>query len=237
MGSLFCVEETMEKIKIGIAENINSRNYWESRFSTGDWEHKGGRFQTASFAATQVRHFRFPREFSGLIVDFGCGLGDAMPTYNKFFPRATLIGLDVSKSAIEKCQLRYGNIARFILGTHQDVPGADVIVASNIFEHLSDDIQIARTLLNKCGELYIIVPYKENPLCSEHVRAYHENYFRDLGDYEYTIFLSRGWSEYGRNLLRLKLGNFYRRLFGGTVRSRRTQIMFYFQGTLPKLRN
>jgi len=224
----------MEIVKTGIVENVNSRNYWEDRFSTGDWEDKGGRTQTASFAAAQVRHFCFPKEFAGLIVDFGCGLGDAIPIYKKFFPHAKLLGLDVSESAIEKCQARYGHIASFIPGTHQDIPVADIIVSSNVFEHLSDDVEIAQALLSKCRELYIIVPYKEYPLYSEHVRTYDENYFRALGEYKYIIYPSKGWSEYGFNYIKLIIKNMFRRLVGIPLQARRMQIMFIFHGAMSR---
>ncbi len=232
MGKCFYGKGNMENIKSGISEIINSRNYWEDRFETGDWENKGGRRQTASFASAQVRRFLLPKEFAGLLVDFGCGLGDAMPIYNAFFPNANLLGLDVSEKAIEKCQARYGQIANFIHGTHLDVPVADVIIASNVFEHLSDDINIAKELLNKCRDLYIIVPYKEDPLCSEHVRAYDENYFRDLGEYEFSIFPSRGWSEYGLSLFKLQIKNLFRWGCGIGIQPRRSQIMFHFRRTL-----
>jgi len=217
-----------------VIENINSKSYWDNRFSTGDWEDKGGRTQTANFAAAQVRHFHLPKEFSGLLVDFGCGLGDAMPIYKHHFPNAKLLGIDVSEKAIEKCQLRYGHIASFIQGTHQNVPAADVIIASNVFEHLSDDIAIAKDFLNKCRELYIIVPYRESPLCSEHVRSYDENYFHTLGEYSHSIFPSRGWSEYGWHLVKLKSQNLVNKVRGRSAISRKAQIIFHFsRSTAP----
>lgn len=211
-------------------DNVNSKKYWEQRFSSGDWEQKRGRTQTAHFAASQVAHFKFNKDFSGSLVDFGCGLGDAMPIYKKFFPNAKLLGIDVSESAISKCKARYGKIASFISGTHQNCPSADIIVASNVFEHLSDDVEIAKGLLSKCKELYITVPYNEFPLCSEHVRTYNENYFRALGEYEYAIFPSRGWTEYDWGLIKLGIKNILRRILGRDIRPRRMQIIFYFRG-------
>lgn len=231
MGSSFYGERIMEEVKIDLIWDINSREYWEGRFSTGDWEQKGGRSQTAHFATSQVPHFRFDKDFSGSLVDFGCGLGDAIPIYNKFFPNAKLLGIDVSESAISKCKERYGKIASFISGTHQNCPPADFIIASNVFEHLADDVEIARTLLGKCKELYITVPYNEYPLCSEHVRSYDKNHFRELGIYEYTIFPSRGWTEYGMSLIKLKVKNILKRIIGRNIRPRRMQIMFYFKSS------
>lgn len=230
MGSSFYGEGIMEKVKVDLIRNINSRDYWEGRFSTGDWEQKGGRSQTAHFATAQVAHFGFDKNFSGSLVDFGCGLGDAIPVYNKFFPNAKLVGIDVSESAITKCKEQYGKIASFISGTHQNCPAADVIVASNVFEHLSDDVEIAKALLSKCKELYITVPYNELPLCPEHVRIYNEKYFQALGESDFVIFPSRGWSEYGRSMWKLVFKNLLRRLSGRPIQSRKMQIMFMFKG-------
>lgn len=234
MGTSFYGEEIMEGVKVDLASNVNSRVYWEGRFSTGDWEQKGGRSQTEHFAAAQVALFRFDKDFIGSLVDFGCGLGDAIPVYKKFFPNAKLVGIDVSESAISMCKERYGKIAHFIRGTHQKCPSADIIVASNVFEHLSDDVEIAKILLAKCRELYITVPYKEWPLCSEHVRTYNENYFSSLGDYKYIIFPSKGWSEYGISYVKLVVRNMFRMLLGQQMRARRIQIMFIFQGKCSK---
>jgi len=216
----------MEKIE---TDNINTKSYWESRFSTGDWEEKGGRKQTSSFAASQNKHLRIPKNFDGVIVDFGCGLGDAIPVYHRYFPNAKLVGLDVSEVAIEKCKNYFGYIAQFKHGSYYDCPISDVIVASNVFEHLSEDINIARELLKKCRELYIIVPYKENPLCSEHLRIYDENYFREIGEYEYTIFPSLGWSEYGLSWIKLNINNILRKICGKKTNLRKMQIMFIFK--------
>ena len=230
MGSSFYGEGIMEQLKEDMARNINTKDYWEGRFSSGDWEEKGGCTQTANFAAAQVRHFRLTKEFSGSLVDFGCGLGDAIPIYKNFFPAAKILGVDVSASAIQKCQTRYGHLASLISGSHKDVPVADIIIASNVFEHLSEDVEIARTLQSKCRELYIIVPYKEYPLCSEHVRTYDEKYFTTLGEYKYIVYPSEGWSEYGLNYIKLFIRNIFRKIVGIPLRARRMQIMFIFRG-------
>lgn len=214
-----------------VVDNINSKDYWEQRFSSGDWEQKSGRTQTTLFARSQVSLFRIDKNFSGGLVDFGCGLGDAIPVYKKSFPNAKLMGVDVSESAIEKCRERYGWAASFISGQHQECPPADIIVASNVFEHLSDDLQIAKALLSRCKELYITVPYKECPLCKEHLRAYDENYFQSLGGAEFIIFPSKGWSEYGLNMWRLKLKNLLRIIIGKPTQARKMQIMFILRGS------
>jgi len=69
-------------------QNINTQNYWERRFSTGDWELKDGRSQTTHFAKSQVNLLKIAAAFEGMILDFECGLCDAIPVYHICFPKA-----------------------------------------------------------------------------------------------------------------------------------------------------
>ena len=210
--------------------NINTKAYWEKRFSSGDWENKNGRKQTKDFALAQIRNFDLPNKFSGSILDFGCGLGDSFPIYKNAYPNAKLMGIDISISAIEKCKEKYGSFGTFISGTQEDVPMVDVIISSNVFEHLTDDIEIAKKLIEKCNKLFIIVPYKENILPgNEHVNTYDEFYFQEIGTYDYKIFVSKGWGEHGLTLIyEIYLKNILRLLFGKPLVKRSKQIMFIF---------
>jgi len=110
------------------------------------------------------------------------------------------------------------------------VPRVDIIISSNVFEHLTDDISIAKNLLIKCRQLNIIVPYKEKIISgSEHINTYNVNYFHDLGKYEYKIFACKGWSQYGINLIyHLFLKNLSRPLFGKPIIERAKQIIYIF---------
>jgi SAM-dependent methyltransferase len=213
-------------------QNINTRRYWENRFASGDWELKRGRWQTESFAKGQVRHLGIGKEFEGTLLDFGCGLGDAIPIYRKHFPKAKLIGVDISQSAIDICKEMYGTEARFLQGDHNSVPQVDIIIASNVFEHLTDDRNVARHLLSKCNSLYIVVPYREWPLSSgfEHVNSYDTNYFQELGKYTYDIFPCVGWSAYGFKALwyGTYFKNIFRLLSGRPLCRRQMQIIFKF---------
>jgi len=217
--------------------NINTKEYWEERFSSGDWEEKGGRWQTKSFAKGQVSHLKIPRDFAGAIVDFGCGLGDAAQVYKKAFPGAELVGVDISQAAIDMCRKRYGSMATFIQGDYQAVPCADVIIASNVLEHLSGDVEIARNLMLRCDSLYIIVPYKEWPLSPEHVNTYDENYYSILGAYDWQIFTCKGWSQRGLELwYHVYFKNIHRLLSGGQACRRGMQIMFHLKGSVSAIR-
>jgi len=209
--------------------NINTKEYWDARFGSGDWEKKGGRSQTRDFALSQVSKFKMKDDFRGTIVDFGCGLGDSMPVYRKCYPHAKLVGIDISESGIEICKQKYADIADFISGDHNTPFFGDVIISSNVFEHLSNDMEVAKELMKKCREIYITVPYKEilahQP---EHVNSYDEFYFDEIGACKWSIFSSKGWSEYGKELYYdIYLKNIFRFLLGKRMRIRNKQIMFY----------
>jgi SAM-dependent methyltransferase len=210
--------------------NINTGSYWDLRFSSGDWEAKRGRWQTGSFAGGQIPYFHMDRNFAGTLLDFGCGLGDAMPVYRASYPRATLLGVDISHAAIERCRERYGSFAQFRQGDYLSAPEADVIVASNVLEHLDDDCGVASHLLSKCRHLYVIVPYKENPLSAEHIRSYDRRHFAAVGSCSSTVFPCAGWSQFGLRDLwyQVRLKNLGRILLGRRMVRRSMQIVFHF---------
>ena len=213
-----------------MADNVNTRNYWERRFSSGDWEAKRGSWQTQSFARGQIPFIHLKKDFKGTLLDFGCGLGDAMPVYKERYPKATLIGVDISQAAINICSERYGSFASFIQGDFSSVPRADVIITSNVLEHLDGDRKIASHLLSRSGHLYVITPYKENPLTSEHVRTYDEHYFKDVGDCSYKVFPCVGWSQFGMNDLwyQARIKNIARFFLRRRLIRRNMQILFHF---------
>lgn len=214
-------------------ENPNTLEYWEGRFSSGDWEECRGREQTAGFAFGQMPHLRIPRDFDGTIVDFGCGLGDAMPVYRDHCPSARLVGVDVSPAAIAKCRDVYGEMATFVAGDHTAVPECDIVIASNVFEHLSDDLDVARALKSRCRRLEIVVPYRESPLYPEHVNSYDAHSFEALGDARRVVFACRGWSQYGRDLWwEVRAKNVMRALRGEPLRRRLMQVLFDLPGAL-----
>ncbi|WP_347172819.1 class I SAM-dependent methyltransferase [Polaribacter uvawellassae] len=215
-------------------KNINTKKYWDKRFSTGDWETSKGRNQTADFAKSQVERFDIPKNFSGTILDFGCGLGDAIPIYKKKYPKAKLIGVDISEEAIKKCKKSFGDIATFIAGTENEVPTVDIIISSNVFEHLSNDKEIAKVLIQKCKTLYITVPFNENLKTSgatEHINSYDEDSFNNtFKNVSSKKFRSKGWGETTRDLIiKVYLKNIFRFLFGKKLRIKTKQIMFKIQ--------
>ena len=159
--------------------NINTKEYWENRFHSGSWN-IGGQRQTREYAKGNVKNMNLSSEFSGTILDFGCAQGDAIPIYKEAFPNAKIFGIDISESAIKTCIDRFGDIADFTSGDYSNITEKDIIIASHIMEHISDDKDIIRNILPKCKNLFVFVPYKENPLYHEHVNYYDDDYYNDF---------------------------------------------------------
>lgn len=159
--------------------NVNTKFYWDDRFRSRNWRHSG-REQTRRYAESNVKQMNIESGFQGSILDFGCALGDALPVYRAACPFANLFGTDLSTEAIVQCRKNYGQIASFDAGTYETVTPKDIIIASHVMEHITDDKVIVSHLLEKCRCLYVIVPFKEDPLYHEHVNYYEEDYYRSF---------------------------------------------------------
>jgi cyclopropane fatty-acyl-phospholipid synthase-like methyltransferase len=218
----------------GATQIVNSQEYWDWRFESGDWVANGAREQTRSFAIAQTSLFPIGKDFQGTLLDFGCALGDAFPVYREKYPQATLVGVDFSMQAVERCRETYGKLATFFCASHEDCPHADVIVCSNVLEHLKDDLAVAKTLQERCRLLLIVVPYREQYLIAEHVRRYNRKYFRDLGCIKTEVFAARGWSQFGfrQHWWEIRIKNALRPFFGKRKLRRRLQILYVLKGKL-----
>lgn len=86
--------------------DINTKEYWDERFGSGNWG-RGGRRQTFEYSKANVDHLRIPEDFNGTILDFGCALGDTIPVYKTKFPKAKIGGYDISQEAIDYFKRNY----------------------------------------------------------------------------------------------------------------------------------
>ncbi len=211
--------------------NVNTKDYWDNRFSSGDWENKKGRYQTKSFALGYIKYLPISKDFTGTIMDFGCALGDSIPCYHNAFPLASLKGMDISSSAVDMCREKYGEIAEFYQGECADVPSVDIIIASNVFEHLSNDQVIAESLLKKCKQLIVIVPYRENlQYNSEHINTYTMTSFPKLNKSQVVVYSCHGWSYYGLTYIKqILIKNIIRPFIGKKILRQPKQIMYVFE--------
>lgn len=180
---------------------INSQDYWEARYSSKDWQKKNGCEQTAFFAEEFCRYTAIPSSFDGTLIDIGCALGDSMPILRGKFPYIKLYGADFSQSAIDYCNKRYYDIADFHIANIITFDGYyDIVLLSNVLEHLKGWESIVENIVEHCTYLCIIVPYKEDiqEVLSEHCNSFHEGSFDFLlgtssRRIKKTIYFSRGF--------------------------------------------
>ncbi|HUV39271.1 MAG TPA: class I SAM-dependent methyltransferase, partial [Planctomycetota bacterium] len=137
--------------------------HYEKLFEAdGPWERAGGRDQTRIFAEYFTRKVRIDRKAHFSLLDVGCALGDAIRHFARRFPNASLHGIDISRTAIERCKADLGGVATFEVGDIRSIRGKyDIIFCSNVLEHFSDIEPLARELAAHCSRLCIMGPYRE----------------------------------------------------------------------------
>jgi SAM-dependent methyltransferase len=206
--------------------NLNTKEYWETRFLS-NWK-GAGETQTIHYAKANVACINTAVDFNGSILDFGCALGDAIPVYSAAFPKARLEGIDISENAIAICKAKYGALGNFRVGTAKDISFSNIIIASHVLEHLSDDKMIVEELVRKCNDLYVFVPFRESPLFVEHVNYYDMDYYDNLNVVEKKVFIV----EYKRKLpFMYFIKNLYHFRLVLNNDFRKNVIMFHFKGT------
>lgn len=75
------------------------------------------------------------------ILDFGSGLGIALPFFQEYFPEAKIIATDISNEALAKSQEILGTQIDFRIITDTKIPvqskSFDLVFASGVFHHIS----------------------------------------------------------------------------------------------------
>ena len=58
----------------------------------------------------------------GLILDFGAGVGNSVPFFSKYFPRALLIRADVSRRSLDVSASRFPDLAKHVEILNDEIP-------------------------------------------------------------------------------------------------------------------
>jgi SAM-dependent methyltransferase len=227
-----------------LQNRLSTKDQWDAFFKKdGQWEANRGREQTRLFAEAFCRHTRIDLENGWSLLDSSCALGDALPVFNKHFPNAQLYACDFSTEAIQRCKERFGNLASFFLSSIEEISSMyDVIYSSNTLEHFTDYKDKARTLLQHCRYLCILVPYNEKRFgkdleydpYSHHVVTFHEHSFDFLLEEARakricspSIFtVPKAWSWSLRQWIVQPPKNIARRLLKRPIVQNKRQILF-----------
>jgi len=123
---------------------------------------------------------------NGPLLDVGCGMGDLLIN----FPRRRRHGIDISADYLRIARQRHLNVTQ---AAAEDIPFPDdtfeVVVATDILEHVFDLNAVARELVRVSRKFIIVrVPYMEGvswhspPYKFVHVRIFDEGTLRLLFD-------------------------------------------------------
>lgn len=112
------------------------------------------------------------------------------------------------------------------------MPESDFIVTAHVLEHLENEREIIAGLLKKCRRLFVVVPFKESPLCAEHVRCYDESSFQDIKPESVSVTTAGETRSPLQKMYRVHLKNIIRPMFGKKKVEAKKQIVFSFAGKL-----
>lgn len=103
------------------------------------------------------------------ILDFGSGIGGSVPYVRKYFPKAQLTCIDVSRRSLAIAEGRFPRMARYVHfdGTKIPLPSDsfDLAYAACVFHHIDHAEHVAllrelRRVLRPTGSLFV---YEHNP--------------------------------------------------------------------------
>jgi SAM-dependent methyltransferase len=162
---------------------INSKEYWDERFESGEWETNKGREQT--FFHYEILLKYLPdwlkteiKENKMSICDLGSGMGDGVKLLKDQFPLTNVTGIDFSKYAIEKAKKTYTELNFINADIEEFNKNYDVIILSHTLEHFENPTELLNKMIKLADKYFIIVvPFKEEDLYREHLKTFDYNFF------------------------------------------------------------
>ena len=161
-------------------KNINSKEYWDKRFQSSDWEENLGRKQSRFFGQLALENF--PQWLKDQIVsnrltvcDWGCALGDGTDVLASIFGKKQVSGVDFSREAVVKAETHYPDLkfyaSDWIEGDSESV--FDIVFSSNTLEHFSDSVYVLDRLFQYAKKaLILLLPFRELERISEHFSSF-----------------------------------------------------------------
>jgi 2-polyprenyl-3-methyl-5-hydroxy-6-metoxy-1,4-benzoquinol methylase len=167
-------------------DNINTTEHWDKRYQPIPKQVRRWKRMGESHILTLLPLISISPDYTGSILDFGCGMGFGTVCLKRAFPLAEIIGVDHSERGIEFCRRTYPTGIIWQQSSWENCPAADIIICSHIMEHLDNDKEIVRELLKKCRQMFVAVPYKEDAKTriAEHVNSYDETYYGDTAGFD-----------------------------------------------------
>lgn len=162
---------------------VNSKEYWDNRFGSGDWQAHGGEQQAVYFCSLALQEFPewLNKELyrnSWEIADWGCAEGAGTALLARTFPGCHVMGVDFSREAVEQAKRTYPSCDFVVGDITKDVQPTDVIFCSNTLEHLKNPRDVLVDLVNKAAKCAVIMlPFHDNFGFDEHLYKFTEDFF------------------------------------------------------------
>lgn len=169
---------------------INSKEYWENRFESNDWEKYDGEGQSAFFSRIALNVFPewLKRDFtkaSWSVHDLGCAEGAGTAELARYFPNCHFTGIDFSEPAIEKAIAKHP-FCDFVVGDiTKEIEKADIIFCSNVLEHMKHPRIVLENMIKAAKRHAIfLIPLHDDTNIEEHffvfaeefIPAFYDNY-------------------------------------------------------------
>ena len=167
---------------------INSKEYWDERFGSGDWELKKGREQSLFFyriaLSLMPEWLKADIEKNSLsVIDLGCAEGEGVNLFGEAFPSSRVCGSDISAAALERAKKYYPDYD-FIESDINNIPESfDVVFSSNTLEHFENPEEIIKNILPHCKKYFVmLIPFREFDRIDEHFYTFDYSSFPDIND-------------------------------------------------------
>ena len=169
-----------------MSAEINSKEYWDERFGSGDWELKEGRKQSLFFY--RVALSLMPgwlkddiTENSLSLIDLGCAEGEGVNLFGESFKGSKVCGSDISAAALERARQYYPDYT-FIECDINNIPESfDVVFSSNTLEHFENPEKIIKNILPHCRKYFVmLIPFREFDRIDEHFYTFDYKSFPEI---------------------------------------------------------
>ena len=153
---------------------VNSKNYWDGRFLSNDWNKNHGSEQSSFFYGLLSKLIPFwliedILKNSLSICDIGCAQGEGVDLFSKFFINSKVVGCDFSPPAISKAKSNFPENEFFVADINNIGKIYDVLISSNVLEHFINPIFTLKNTLKFCRKyLILLLPFREKNRHEEH---------------------------------------------------------------------
>jgi hypothetical protein len=173
--------------------DFDASQYWEARYAAGGTSGEGSYGRLAAFKAEVLNRFIAEHKCAS-VIEFGCGDGNQL----SLLTVSTYIGLDVSRSALQRCIRRFGSddtksFFLFDTGCFRDPSRtfhADLALSLDVIYHVVDDVAFQAYMSELCAasDEYLIIystDYESENLGHQRHRAV-SSWMKARSDFTFT---------------------------------------------------